>query len=395
MRCVFAFALASVFACLPVSGQNDPGTISLSNAGLTAPVVLPSATALTVPKHCEELNGMVRLAATIDSAGHAQGLKVLEASDRRLADFATEVIQAQRFKPATLNGSPQKVDVELSVGLHTCAQRDKHATDENLYQFTLRAHPLIGLAVAVAPAAREAVAAVHTQAVAVEQMAANISAPVPTLVKDPGLPVSKKLARHGLCFLAVTVDANGVPQNIHVFHGLEPELDSNAMEAAKQWRFKPALRDGHSPVAVEGTIAATFRYVEKQPVAFEIFIPQAPELVLASNSTRDKELPELEATNADEVFARYKPKNRVPGLCLVSVMVDQEGVPQNAHIVKGLDSSLDEDTVAMVEHLRFKPAMRDGNTPASVWVMVPVRYHVNTWKNYVWSVTSVAALLYL
>jgi hypothetical protein len=44
------------------------------------------------------------------------------------------------------------------------------------------------------------------------------------------------------------------------------------------------------------------------------------------------------------------------------------------HIIKGLDSGLDLDTVAMVEHLRFKPVMKDGITPVPVGLIMPVHY---------------------
>jgi hypothetical protein len=60
-------------------------------------------------------------------------------------------------------------------------------------------------------------------------------------------------------------------------------------------------------------------------------------------------------------------------------------VPQNVHIVKSLDSSLDMDTVAMVEHLRFKAVMQDGATPVTVGLIMPVRYKTTveklTWRD--------------
>lgn len=268
----------------------------------------------------------------------------------------------------------------MTVGLHTCAQRGKHPTDDNFYQFTLRAHPLIALAVVAPPAAQETVSATLTEAVPAGQVGEHISAPIPTVLTDPKIPISEKLLKRGRCFLGVTVDANGVPQNIHVVRELEPELDSNAMEAVKNWRFKPALRDGSTPVAVEGTVVATFEYVEKEPVTFANFIPETPEKVLAANAHDRKQHDTLEPVNADEVIARYMPQSRIAGRILVSLVIDTNGVPQNVHIIKGLDSSLDMETVAMVEHLRFKPVMKDATTPVPVGIVVPVRYRMTVAK---------------
>jgi hypothetical protein len=43
------------------------------------------------------------------------------------------------------------------------------------------------------------------------------------------------------------------------------------------------------------------------------------------------------------------------------------------------------DTMAMVEHLRFKPIMKDATTPVPVGIVVPVRYRMTvakpTWRD--------------
>lgn len=399
MHRVFALVPLFVLAWLPVAGQQNIPARHQAGEGLTAPVLLPPTLKVSAPKHCEELDGVVKFAATIDAAGLPHELKSLEASDHRLIGFATEIVQAQRFKPATMDGSPTSVPIELTIGLHTCTQREKHPVDGSFYQFTLRAHPLIALAVVAPAAAPEVVSATRTEVAATEQVGEHISAPIPTAITDPQIPVSRKLPKRGFCLLSITVDSNGIPQNIHVFRGLEPELDSNAMEAAKNWRFKPALRDGGTPVAVEGTIAATFEYVQKEPVAFAIFIPETPERVLAANAHHEKQPYTLESLNADEVIARYMPPSRIAGYSLVSLVVDTNGVPHNVHIVKGLDSSLDTETVAMVGHLRFNPVLKDGTTPVPAGVIVPVHYRITvgkpSWRDVVFDLAQIPILLFL
>jgi TonB family protein len=330
--------------------------------------------AVSAPKHCDEFDGVVKLTAVIDGAGLPRDLKTLDASDPRLVGFATKLVDTLRFKPGTIDGSTTAVAVELTVGLHTCAQRQAHPTDGDFYIFTLRAHPMIALAVVAPPAAQEAVSTARTEASTAEQVGGHISAPIPTVFTDPKIPISGKLPKRGLCLLGVTIDANGVPQNIHMARSLDPELDSNVIEAVKNWRFKPALRDGSDPVAVEGTVEATFEEVDKEPVAFATFIPETPEKIQASITRHKTKRPDLEPVNADEVIGRYMPQSRITGRCLVSLVIDTSGVPQNVHVIKGLDSSLDMETVAMVEHLRFKPVMKDGTTPVPVGLIVPVHY---------------------
>jgi len=374
MRYEFILIPLLLSALLPAVGQQDAQALRSADAGPTAPVLLLSNLTVSTPKLCDELDGVVKLAAIIDASGLPRELKTLDASDRRLAGFATNLIEAQHFKPGVVNGSTAAVTVELTVGLHTCAQREKNPTNGDFYRFTLRAHPLIALAVVAPPPVVEVVSSVNIEAVRVEQVGGHISAPIPTVLSDPAIPLSRKLPKRGYLLLGVMIDASGIPQNIHVVRSLEPELDNNVIEAVKSWRFKPALRDGRSPVAVEGAVEAMFEYVDNEPVAFAAFVPETPEKIQACTSRHQKKRPDLEPVNADEVIVRYMPRSRISGRCLVSLVIDTNGVPQNVHIIKGLDSSLDLDTVAMVEHLRFKPVMKDGTTPVPVGLIVPVRY---------------------
>jgi TonB family protein len=374
MRCKFLLIPLFLLVWLPVVAQQDTQPIRPAGAGSAAPVLLSPSLTVSAPKHCDELDGVVKFAAIVDAAGLPRELKMIEASDRRLAGFATKLVAAQRFKPGIVDGSTAPVAVELTVGLHTCAQREKHPADGDFYQLALRAHPLIALKVVV-PAAEQRIGSPSlAEAAALEQVGGHISAPNPMVLTDPQIPVSRKFHRRGLCLLGVTIDANGVPQNIHVVRSLDPELDSNVMEAVKSWRFKPALRDGGTPVAVSGTASAEFEYVEREPVAFATFVAETPEEVQASITRHKTALPDLKILNLDEVIARYMPPSRVSGRCLVSLVIDTHGVPQNVHIVKSLDSSLDLDTVAMVQHLRFNPVMKDGTTPVPVGLILPVHY---------------------
>ena len=396
MRCGFALVPLIALAWLPATAQQNAGANRPLGAEVAAPVLLPATVAVSTPKHCEELDSVVKFTATIDTAGVPRELKALEASDRRLTGFATEIAQALRFKPASMDGSPTAVPVGLTVGLHTCAEREKHSADGHFYDFTLRAHPLIALAVVEPPAPRSVAVPVSAIDSHLEHVGGHIIAPNPTVLIDPQVPVSGKLPKRGHCYLGLTIDANGIPQNVQVVRGLEPELDSYAVEAAKNWRFRPALRDGRVPTAFEGTVVATFENVDKEPVAFANFISEPPNLAIHARGDRFQHL-KLEPVNADEVVARYMPHSRIAGRCLVSLVVDPNGIPQNVHIVKGLDSSLDMDTVAMIEHLRFKPVLVDGTTPAYVGVVMPVRYRGVVekldWRNVFFDLAEIPFLL--
>lgn len=395
MRCLFALAPMFMLARLSATGQQETNAAGRAETEVVAPVLLPYTVEVSTPKHCEELDGIVKFAATIDAAGLPHELKPVNASDQRIVGLATEIVAAQRFKPATIDGSPTTVAVQLTVGLHTCAEREKHPKDGHFYRLMQRAHPLIALAIAGSPAAQEVMLARSNEIAETKQEGEKIGTPFPIVLVDPEIPVSGKLGKRGRCIVSVTIDTNGIPQNVHVFHGLEPELDSYALAAAKSWRFKPAHRSDGSPIAFEGTVVATFESVDKEPVAFANFISEPPNLTTNKRDDRLQNLT-LEPVNADEVVARYMPQSCIAGHCLVSLVIDPKGVPQFVHVVKGLDSSLDLDTVAMVQHLRFKPVLADGTTPSYVGLVLPVRYRSPvekpTWRGVFYALAEIPIL---
>ena len=94
----------------------------------------------------------------------------------------------------------------------------------------------------------------------VYQVGGRISLPV--LVVQPEAEFSDEARRakyQGLCLIGLIVDAQGNPQNVHVVRALGMGLDEKAMEAVRQYKFKPAMKDGKTPVPVELTIEVNFR----------------------------------------------------------------------------------------------------------------------------------------
>lgn len=70
---------------------------------------------------------------------------------------------------------------------------------------------------------------------------------------------TKKVRFQGVCVIALVVNTNGIPENIHIVRSTKhPDLDQKAIEAVRQYRFRPALYHGH-PVPVLINIAVNFR----------------------------------------------------------------------------------------------------------------------------------------
>ena len=68
---------------------------------------------------------------------------------------------------------------------------------------------------------------------------------------------ARKAKFMGVVTVSLIVDATGKPQNVHVTRGVGMGLDEKAMEAVKQYRFKPATENG-KPVAVYLNVEVNF-----------------------------------------------------------------------------------------------------------------------------------------
>ncbi len=86
----------------------------------------------------------------------------------------------------------------------------------------------------------------------------GVSPPRPIYQPDPEFSEEARKAKYqGVCTLALIVGTDGRPTNIRVQSSLGMGLDEKAIEAVKNWRFEPAMKDGH-PVRVEIAVEVDF-----------------------------------------------------------------------------------------------------------------------------------------
>jgi len=94
----------------------------------------------------------------------------------------------------------------------------------------------------------------------VYQVGGRISAPeVVHSVEAEFSDEARRAKYQGLCLISLIVDAQGNPQNIRVARALGMGLDEKAVEAIRQYKFRPAMKDGKTPVPVMITIEVDFR----------------------------------------------------------------------------------------------------------------------------------------
>jgi TonB family protein len=78
--------------------------------------------------------------------------------------------------------------------------------------------------------------------------------------RPPVYPTEAKAEKdtlNGPVVLAVTVNEDGVPTDVHVKKSLRADYDESALAAVKEWRWNPYLLNG-SPVAVDTTVTVNY-----------------------------------------------------------------------------------------------------------------------------------------
>jgi periplasmic protein TonB len=87
----------------------------------------------------------------------------------------------------------------------------------------------------------------------------GVSAPKVLYQPDPEYSEEARKAKYqGTCVLWLIVGPDGKPRDIKVARNLGMGLDEKAIEAVKQWKFEPAMKDGR-PVAVQINVEVSFR----------------------------------------------------------------------------------------------------------------------------------------
>ncbi len=94
----------------------------------------------------------------------------------------------------------------------------------------------------------------------VYRIGGGVSAPVPIFTPEAEFSNEARQAKYqGVCIIGLIVDAQGNPVDVHVVRALGMGLDRKAMEAVRQYKFKPAMLNGRTPVPVYINVEVNFR----------------------------------------------------------------------------------------------------------------------------------------
>lgn len=98
----------------------------------------------------------------------------------------------------------------------------------------------------------------------VRRVGGSVSAPQMVHLVPPEYSEQARTEKFvGQVVVGLIVDTDGLPQNVHVVRGVGHGLDEKALEAVRQYRFRPAMENG-KPVPVRVNVEVNFQIKDRR-----------------------------------------------------------------------------------------------------------------------------------
>jgi TonB family protein len=168
----------------------------------------------------------------------------------------------------------------------------------------------------------------------------------------------------GMTVLAMVIDASGAPAHIQVLHKHGDTFDQAAIAAVNHSAFEPG-RLGDKPVPVWIVVRVVF-HANRNPAIPQVVIAERDLPAPAESQLEDKHHDPLSYTppfpvhTVDADFADPFTSRPYVQVAIVTVLVDESGLPKEVRVKRGLGFGLDQKAEAAVWQYRFFPATRKG-----------------------------------
>jgi TonB family protein len=244
----------------------------------------------------------------------------------------------------------------------------------------------------------------HSPQVTVYPLGPGVIAP--KLVSSGLLPSGAEKCKKpldGTVLLWMVVGTSGTPSDISVLQPLNNDLDKLAVLVAERDFFRAGSHDGESVavrISLEVGMQGCFEkardetgkkihalQLRSEPVQKIGALLQPPGEFRPASGTN----PTLGGHPVDRVGGEVRApvpvlqpeahyttaarRKHIEGRCIVSLIVDALGMPQNPRVVRSLDPGLDQNALDAVMKYRFKPAMK-GSVPVPVMIWIEVTFRL-------------------
>ncbi len=224
--------------------------------------------------------------------------------------------------------------------------------------------PLV-LALALTPLAAAQEAAPQRIAVDKTQMASQIIKKVAPVYP----PLARQARIQGQVVLKVEISKSGDVENIQLYSG-HPMLAPSAVEAVKQWKYRPYLVNGE-PVNVKTDVTVNFTLADASSPNAAAGVPAQvpfPTRIRVSQGVEHG----LLVSKVQPQYPSDAKEQHIQGEVLLSVTIDKEGNVANIQVVSGPES-LVPASIEAVKQWKYRPYLLEG-TPVEVETQVTVNF---------------------
>ena len=239
------------------------------------------------------------------------------------------------------------------------------------------------------------------------RVSSGVEAGMAISMPTPVYPAEARAAKiQGVVVLHAIISKTGEVEDLAVVSG-PPMLTASALDAVRQWRYKPYLLNGE-PTAVETTITVNYALAGEPttrptagPGPVSPFGPAGPSAnvpiriataAAKTDAAGDRVykvgggvISPRPIYTVEPEFTDAARKAKLSGTVVVSLIVDKEGNPEDVHVVRddfvktetnaGAIAGMDQQAVDAVSQYRFKPATEDGG-PVAVDLNVEVNFRI-------------------
>jgi len=243
----------------------------------------------------------------------------------------------------------------------------------------------LALLITPTPLAGSQAAAPPRVVISSTQMADQILKKVPPVYP----PLARQARIQGTVVLKVVISKSGDVVNMQLVSG-HPMLAPAAIEAVKQWKYKPFLLNGE-PVEAETNVTVNFTLSDKPPAEGVVGdipggFPPAEKSGIISNTPADATNPSIpprvrvssgvsQGLLLHKVPPQYPPDAKdqhIQGVVVLKVNIDKEGNVYKAELISG-HPLLAPAAIEAVKHWKYKPYQLN-STPVEVETQVTVNF---------------------
>jgi TonB family protein len=182
------------------------------------------------------------------------------------------------------------------------------------------------------------------------------------------------IGRAAFVTVSFDIDESGFPGNFQVLNASADVWGPQAAMLVSTWRFHPGTRGG-IPVSVPcivrllwGPEDFTASAIARQ---LDLLYPQS-----AAPWAQRGLAPQL-VSKADPVYTEAARQAGLEGTVVISLTIDQQGMPKDVQTHGGLGMGLDESAQEAVSHWRFAQPMLLNGQPAAIPMLVEIKFRLD------------------